>query len=360
MIGESGTALTPGARDGQMLSPTRAMLGDTPITPGNRLLAASRVRGVEHSAVADLISTEPHRQIGEWTKQEPVFFGSKEYKTETGTTFWQTPDGRIFHLQGEGDSAVQHIWAPYGTKYSPAYLHREPGSSRPHAVYTRHEPTGTFVNTDGKPDNPQLYNMYADATKMGKRPALTPELSDRLALSVPLHFEPDHLATRRILTTNDGARWEPTEVIVRVPIDKDPPNDITATDYIANYTVEKTVPGRRYQILSAEGAMRLGVLEFELNNNLISRDAYNAERAKLKEQSTAITLTEEYAQQLDAVRVLREIATKDPTKFPDQAEGSSRRVVRCSSLRSANVCCPSTGDNSWTHFRTENSYAKSN
>jgi hypothetical protein len=196
-------------------------------------------------------------------------------------------------------------------------------------VYTRHEPTGTFVNADGKPDTQQLYNMYTDAAKMGKRPALTPELSERLALSVPLRFEPDHLATRRILTTNDGASWEPTELVVRLPIDKDPPKDITLTDYIANYTVEKTVPGRRYQILSAEGAMKLGVLEFELNNNLISRDAYNAEKAKLKDQATSITLTEEYAQQLDAVRTLREIATKDPTKFPDQAEGilATRRAL---------------------------------
>ena len=234
------------------------------------------------------LAADSYRQIGEWTDPKDGVAGAKQYVTGRGEKFWQIPDGRIYYEQGDPENPVFKTWSPFGTGDPATFLGPEGRMGR--QVWTRHEPQGFFFNHEGIQHNSELYNIYRDATVTAK-PELSPKLANELALSVPLNIELDMFSLARVVRTADGAMYEPATIELRVPKSGKPPNGLTMTDYINNWTEAKTLAARRYSILNGEGT-----------------------------NATAVVVPEHYAAQLDEVRSLREIATQNPSHSPELRE----------------------------------------
>lgn len=299
----------------KLTSASKPIEGSVKVSPQSTPLLMGTVEPIQRAAEQSTASgsrattdgshfSEPCKQTAEWNTPGEAIQGSKQYTSESGKLFWQTPDGRIFYTETRGEAEEHHIWSPYGSGKPAAYVgYAEDQMGRP--IWVCHEPQGLYFYGNQQQDTGFFNVNVFKHGKEGTQPELSPELRERLTLSVPQHVEPDVLAGYRILRTADGADYENTTIKVRMQKPGvNPPDNLTSTDYTNNWTIEQETSARLYHIMSGDAVIRQHELTAE----------------RLRAMSTPIVVPEEYAQNLDRVRELRRTAVLDPEKNPEQAE----------------------------------------
>ena len=279
------------------------------------------------SNAAKLLSASPAKLIDEYkSENDAILQGAKKYQLNDGREFWQLQDGRILEEAKSGEATGFNIWSPFGTK-EPSGTLEVPHDGKASTLWTYDERMGVGTDVNGS----RMLTGRGLRLDESIVDAHAPEVVAKLTMGAA-QFEEDWQAALRILHTKEGAPYQHIELNLNT---RDIAGKSLKEIADSNIFAPTVIPARLYRIMSAEQASRLDDQTLQLKEGKISDQQYQDYRSALEKQAQPITVSETFAQKLDALRELRATAALSPRLLPEQAEAinESRRLLFSSPLK---------------------------